>query len=902
MKSSRIALFGLLALILVISLGSVVSAINISESLVYYTFDNPDVIITNPQDVTGNGRHGTNTLCDANVVGQINEGFRCTGAGWISLASPGMWGTGGAVSIWFNRSAGLDEFNYLVSQSSGSSPQWYTGMGNGANDGKLVFYEHFGTGHYDYTNGVYDDGQFHHVVFNKNGTAMTIWVDGNPDANITVASTFTLTRIVEIGSRAGGTQGNWKGRIDGFWMVNRTLSDMEISDLFTEGLQYPFTPSGYDLLLYRTNNTGVNKSIFDEGEDFRMSALFNYDNGTNITDANCTFTLDEGIIETDATVENFTLCGTGCDYSLYNEGLTGLKSTNKASGTDDMHFYACHEQLPQGDMTASFRCGTRSYTEVIPAESVPECSDGRALILLRNDSCVNESSVNLSVAYSGINNRRKEITGLALDRTFNTLNVNGTYNSTTKRYEAPDKFEYYDHGSYMSSVSCDIDGVTEMLEKPITVVNAPPSILFNRVFNEGGISQVLNGSDVQFYAGTWNFSIAILDDDLYNFEINISNTTTVVASFTSFPVTLESGVFDEFDANPYNITVWANDTAGDITNATLSFNVTDTINPVCTGLLSTTVLNATTYDWNIRCTDENFFSFNFSCTNGITRYVDGLNIQIYNYTNSSLMTATTNCTYEYCDGHTAQTLTADYYVRTYPRKIEVEVDGVEHRLEIMNVNATFNWTRLDDRIEFILIPYESVVLSSLKELEFYYTVSPRAYYFPSDEYTAWIVDPVTRTWFDLNSETLLFKKVSVERWNSTSFRIVALIDDKIKPGDLDKIKFKSLGELNCVSGSQKVTVVSLTDNFGWGIFKGSCPLEESVAYVIGFIALVVFLIWLVYWNKATLDYPFINIFVGLAFFGVGVAIFRCSNFMSIPVFFFGILLWLQEITGINTRR
>ena len=347
-------------------------------------------------------------------------------------------------------------------------------------------------------------------------------------------------------------------------------------------------------------------------------------------------------------------------------------------------------------------------------------------------------------------------------------------------------------------------------------------------------------------------------------------------------------LFDDFEANPYNLTLWANDTAGNETKISKLFNVTDIIQPYCTGLESSQVLSGTNYTWNITCTDENFYSFNLSCDNGINKYIDGLNLANYSYMNSSILNSTVTCLYKYCDGHTNEKLKQKWYVRPKKNKIEFQINDNVHVLKSLSENLTFNYSVIDDRIIFDVIRYEKNINKN-NEVEFEYTVSSNSYYFPSNKYNAWIVDSKSKTWFDLNNNMNI--KTNVLRWNETTWKINLKFDENNKN---NKIKFESIGELNCQSGTQIINVPQYDDNFGFGIIDDSCPLNESISYVIGFIGIILFFIFIMIWNSKTLDFPFINIFIGLAFFGISVSIYNCSIFMSIPFGLFGLLIWLYE--------
>ena len=493
--------------------------------------------------------------------------------------------------------------------------------------------------------------------------------------------------------------------------------------------------------------------------------------------------------------------------------------------------------------------------------------------------------------------------------TLNISNIGFVYNSTLNLYQANDSFYFTTSKNHTINISCIHDTenrYNQEILKILTIKNIPPRLNLDYVNNSYGLTPVYPFVTVEYARSNHTFYYNITDNDLsfYNFSV-FNSSNDIIGSQTGTDsgqhyINIDYLSFIDNSANPINISLFANDTDKDFSYLSYLIYVNDTITPQCSGLKSRSLYNNTLYEWNINCTDENFFSFNLSCDNNISRYVDGLNVKKYSYYNQTLITDNIICKYQYCDGHTNSNLDEDWYIRNEGDKIEFEVLGQTHELKVINTNITFDYEIEKDRIGFN-VTFEDVPVFSDTDLIFEYTTSPHAYYINNDDYTAWIIDPVSKTWFDLNTQiNENIKDVNVIRWNSTTFKIYLTIDNNINNYS-DTIEFKSIGELNCVSGTQILSIKHFKGNEGWGVFNNdTCLLNQSLSYVIGFMIILFFTIFFIIINSKTLDFPFVNFLSGVVFFGFGVSVFNCSNYMSIPFFLFGLLLWLYEILG-NTK-
>lgn len=799
----RIILLTLLAL----SMASVAFAVDTAETVSYITFDDAQISGSDSLDISGNGYDLTNNGAATSQAGVINEGYTFSSSDWAQMDDISIWkGAGGAISLWFKR-ADTDSYEYIAAQSAGSNPQWYLGIGSGANDGKLVYYMNFGSSMYVYSNNAWDDGAYHHVVANKNGTSLTLWIDGNPDANLTVSASYDNERILEIGSRAGGSNGNFQGSIDELFVINRTLSQQEIIDLYSSGngLQYPFVTT-YSVNLTLRNDSDVDKWKFKEGEDFRVYADFWENTGTPVVGGTCNFTLQDGIIEQNGATINTSICtGGGCFSDTVEDAFTITKQNN-LSGSQMIHFGACHSQPPGlSIINVTVFCSLGKESFIVPNTAFGFCSDGDTPIFIDTTVCLEEPtdiSVNLTV--NGF--FPQYITNVQLDQVYPSLFIPGIYNATNERYHTGQTHEYYTHGLHNISVNCSDGSLSAFAENETIIVNIPPTVKLNfiDVPDSGEIYPPLG--DIPFAVGVWNFSALYADDDIdsQSFTIKNGSGATLYSHPGNSTLNVSSNVFVDF-GNPYSITLFANDTFGNETTAVYYFNVTDLTNPVCAGLNGISVNTPLyLYNFSVACSDSNFFSFNISCTNGFNYSIEGLNVESYLFQNQTLLNSSTVCQYRYCDGHTAEAL-QEWFIRPKGDTIEFEQAGKVNKLKSLD-GGEITYTKETDRIAFKLSLDELSPLGTRLE----YTTSPHAYYFQSLKYPGWIVDAEALTWFDLAQEYPGYT-VKVNRWNQTTWLIDVIPPKDLKEGPVE-LEFHSIGELNCVSGSMELNLTSIPES------------------------------------------------------------------------------------------
>ena len=796
------------------------------EALSYLTFDDANLDGTTVLDVSGNFRNGTNNNNVATgVQGVINQAFNFNGnSGFVNLSKMGQWGSNSAIAFWMNRS-NIDSFEYLIAQSGGSTPQWYSGLGSGANDGKIIFYENLGVANYDYTNNAWDNNAWHFVIFNKNGTSLTIWVDNNPDANITVDASFQLSNEIEIGSRASGTQGLFTGRIDEVYFINRTLNTSDRSELYNGGAGYnPFATgvtSTIDIIF--KNESGYNKTNFGEGEEIYTFINWTYTGNytpINTTIGTCNSTMYKTYVENDSVIDsNFTLCNTGCNFTTYTEEFKFRNHTNRTA--DFIKIDVCHEQLQQGDLFLEISCSSgRANTTISPGQ-YPLCSVGYSSISFNTSVCISHDKINATLSFDDINGRRKRIIHFHTDRLFEEITHIGgidlLFNYSSYVWYVDHGHEYYRHGTKNITANCSSSShptLSNNALEMITIVNAPPFVYLSQVINGNGVFSLYDGALIPFARTDFQFFGTVNDDDLDTFRAIMKNSTATLFdlnfTFVNFSsINMSYIYFDSFEANPINLTVWANDSFGNESEYTILINITDIISPYCSGLTDASINFNSTYNWSVTCSDENFFSFNISCLGGdnFNYFKSGLNNASFSFINHTLANETLVCSYTYCDGHTNWKIDhSKWFVRQDKKdksKIEFEQNNHLQKLKF-DRDIDFSYKKLLDRYSF------NITFDSFSDLgeTFVYETSENSYYLPSNEYKGWIVDYEAKTWFDVNNPYDEFD-VKVLRWNKTTWEISLIPNaNYIEPKNNKKsVLFESIGELNCVSGTQTITAI-----------------------------------------------------------------------------------------------
>ncbi len=641
---------------------------------------------------------------------------------------------------------------------------------------------------------------YHNLVFQSNTSNCQIWYDGEMVENDSSTVVFQAAWTdVHLGGDGGGL-GHIDSRIDNLLFSGNYWDSNMVSEQYNSGDGIDFDPpvlaTGQLNILFQ-NRTGGYETTYDEGENFHV--LLNYTDSINnsaIGNGFCDIALTEGLGEIDiAESSNFTLCASGCNNQTYKTPL----SIEKDNGTENiLHFDVCHEQLAEANLLINISCGDDSYFESVTPIAYPICSLGTGKLFISTSICSFNETLNISISTDANNSQRKQISEIEFDREYSVdINHNGTdvkFNASSGFYYIDTHtHEYYKHG--LKNITADCQNADSNLNinatAQITIVNIPPEIFIEEFISPSGIIYAaIEGVILAYELGTWLVEIAVVDDDFEVVNATLYNSTgdsllsiqTSAVSSGQLPVS--SDLLRDFNQQPFNLTVWANDTALDQSVLGLTFNLSDTADPVCLGFVNdtSTILNNSLYTFNAQCSDESFFSLNVSCDNGFENATEGLNVKNWNFTPSILINDSVTCSIEYCDGHTAKDVVIDAYSTSKEAVFDSKI------ILSSDISAKkFEFNHKSDRVEFTFKPNKAT-----DRLNFTVTSDDKIFIMDSIDYPAHIV--TGEYWIDFDHDDIIYWRVS--RLSETSVFVELLFSEPSK-----NFKFKSIGKTNCINSA-----------------------------------------------------------------------------------------------------
>lgn len=640
------------------------------------------------------------------------------------------------------------------------------------------------------------------------------------------------------------------------------------------------------LTLNFTNTTDLTnfKSLFDEGENFFAFSNWTDDiDGSPITDSDgvCSIILFEGLEEDNFEVSPFTLCDSVlCDFTLRTHEFE--QDSNISVLEDQVRVEICHSNSANKDLIVTFQCGAITDIQTVFNTEFPICNGDPAVVVVNSSACIHSLKTNITLSNIAPNpNQAHLITAWEHDREFIIHETITTFNSTLGLWQTLHDHEYYKHGLKNITVNCTHNtdpNFDNNLRKTITIVNIPPRISIDQLTYLGGIINLTDNIEIEYFSDVWQWFIAIIDDDLDTHNVTFYNSSGSIifsdqhAGTHMHSINTSHALFREL-ANVYNITVWANDTNGNMTRAGIEFNVTDTAVPVCVGLDNASIINVSDFIWNVTCTDESFFSFNISCIGKVTNFSQldtGLDVTSYSFTNTTRVNETLTCAFEYCDGHTSKYVEINI-VDSLTRKRKT-FDGKIQITSSVPVKE-FNTVHLGDRYSFEIIP--SVAQGYIE-----FNVVSDIYISIRDQqkYMGWLI--TGDYWIDFEGMSNV-KKYEVVRISDTEVIVKITFHSK-----QSVMKFNSIGKLNCVSGTQTITTTPSINLYVLDPLKCKVETTAQAITMIGFTLMIVFIWAFALW----ISIPMMSFFLGflIMFYGWNVA--PCFMFAHFFFFLMGIVL------------
>ena len=254
----------------------------------------------------------------------------------------------------------------------------------------------------------------------------------------------------------------------------------------------------------------------------------------------------------------------------------------------------------------------------------------------------------------------------------------------------------------------------------------------------------------------------------------------------------------------------------------------DVVRPSCLTFGSETVDYGDNYTWNVACTDDQeLFSFNSSCTNGYNFSVTGINATGYNFTETvTNLTTDFTCTHIICDGHTKQDVRKELNAFTVTKE-DYKIKLKNLKVLELDTDMSTTMSRLNlnfediDRVKFEFevddkqtAPYNFVVHvnpnGTLRKMS---SGIYQGHYILYDRY-----------WLDFESDDVYdFEEYQL----SENHWVIRFKSDK------KKVKFKSIGIINCNTYTQNFNVGNPPSTLG--IFNtAECPddnLQQTAIYL-----------------------------------------------------------------------
>jgi hypothetical protein len=281
MKASKIVIFVLLTLLI----SSFAFADLTTDNALYYSYDDADLTGDDPDDISGNGRDGTNNGATTGVAGKINQAFDFDGAN-DDVTVPSLFSGQTAFTFCTWSEADSISVDYTVWDYRGNGILTYMILNDGAVDNEIeVYVRDTNTGANRIETTAYTVTDNLHLCYTVDGTAkeMELFVNG---ASVTTESwTGSLTDLGQsndkIGENSAGAE-NYGGILDETAIYYRVLSSTEISELYNSGDgKNPYAPESFEIQI-------TAEDIFDSSSITTFNGTIDGDtysttNGTIVT-------------------------------------------------------------------------------------------------------------------------------------------------------------------------------------------------------------------------------------------------------------------------------------------------------------------------------------------------------------------------------------------------------------------------------------------------------------------------------------------------------------------------------------------------------------------------------------------------------------------------------------------
>jgi hypothetical protein len=620
------------------------------------------------------------------------------------------------------------------------------------------------------------------------------------------------------------------------------------------------------------------KTSFSIGQEFVLGANFTA-SGVVLSSGECNFSTVKRFSEDHFAVTNLSLCA-----SCYNGASESLSISISKGFNDSVHFTGCAPALSAGDVTIRFSCAAGVFEKTILGGQFPICPT-TAFLRASHGGCRNNVSVNVTILNPYSSPRRKVFADASFDRQYGSSVLESAYDAGNKMFWS-DELELYDAGKQLFNLSCyDVSG-SDTDQFNVTVLNDHPSIFHDNIV-VGSTSYIfVNGTNIEFAADPFRFIAGFVDSDLKagNTSIYCVNGSLLVFNSTTKSFNASYAKFVDFDCSPFTVTSLAGDNAGNRWNLSTVFVMADTVNPQVSGAINYSVDKDALVNVTLIFSDEYLFSVNLTCNDSFSSVSTGLNVQTKSLSHEFETNGTVQCKLRFCDGHTALFLddlsASERTVDGFPALSFKNKRG-ENTLVLESSAEDFSLEsqKLDDRIAFSVSSVGKEFAPS--KIIFSYITSDAAYYFPSEKFSAWIVDGKSETWFDMNGNAYdwIVSQRSPTEW------IIESTTDILE----EELSFSSIGALNCVD---KTFYIKMNSERPWddlsGVFDlGVCAADTTAdVLMLAFIFALIFCMIIL--NQLWIRFPFIDFVLGVTMILLGFYVTYCHQLAGLSVIVFGI--------------
>lgn len=528
----------------------------------------------------------------------------------------------------------------------------------------------------------------------------------------------------------------------------------------------PYILNPINNTLYNNNNTIDFVYYINSYYNITNCSIY-INNILNYTDTNISFNSLSSVLFNDSRLGIYK-----ANYTYYSVFYTFINSENKVINNSEfiMHNYP----TSSGSITGKIKY----YYSDLATSEYSYTADGLIWTKLNASPVLNKLVT--KIEFLGVDD-------------FAPALVLEASNLTIKGYASNIKTYYFDNGLYNMSIKC-YD--TKMFFNQTGLYNfvVNTSKINNFFFSDNktliNMSKDFLNFSYYFIGDNLNLSCSLsayenisLNNSIVNYGL-LNNKNTI--NNTGYAYTLSFPSYSVYQGIIY-FNLYCKNSLNQSYNNSIYFNISDDINPYCSNLNDITIAQNTTYYFNSVCYDENFFLFNISCSNGLYYYADNINANSYLYNGSVNVNTDISCIYEYCDGHTDNTL--GYY----------DIEKVSHKeikFKFNSKNENVLYTQNDSIITYKAkknkITFDINFKDKTDKKILYYKASENSYYIQSDKYAAWIVDLNSRTWFDLNDMNLKGSDIKVFEKEKGLYEITIYSDNQ-------NFSFSSIGKINCVS-------------------------------------------------------------------------------------------------------